>query len=172
MDCQVCNKHEATVHITEIHELSTGAGVPNKLEQKHVCDDCAHAMQLPHMPAMKKTAVNIWKLLQQSAQKSLVEGGLECPDCHMTLAEFRSKGRLGCPRDYEVFRQHLDPLLLRIHNSTNHIGRLPGLDDEELERRRTISDLREKLESAVRDEAYENAARLRDELAALETDAG
>ncbi len=172
MDCQVCSKRPATVHITEVFELSTQEGVPSKLEQKHVCDDCARVMQLPHMPVMKKTAVNIWKLLQQSAQKSLKEGGLKCPDCGMTLAEFRSKGRLGCPNDYEVFRQHLDPLLQRIHNATEHSGRVPGLDDDEIERRRAISELREKLESAIREEAYEHAARLRDQLAALETDAG
>jgi protein-arginine kinase activator protein McsA len=35
---------------------------------------------------------------------------------------------------------------------------------------RTIHSLRERLEAAIRDEAYEDAAKLRDELAAMETE--
>ena len=170
MQCQVCKQKPATVHITEVLELPTDADEPNKLQQKHVCEGCAAVMDLPHAPPPSKGIVNIWQLLQQSAQRSSQEGGLRCPDCGMTLAEFRSQGRLGCPRDYEVFRAHLEPLLQRIHNATEHAGRVPGVAQEELDRMRAISELRERLETAIRDEAYEDAARLRDELAQIETD--
>jgi protein-arginine kinase activator protein McsA len=64
--------------------------------------------------------------LQQSARAQAQATSLACPDCGMTLAEFRSKGRLGCPRDYEIFREHLDPLIERIHNAKHHLGRGPG----------------------------------------------
>jgi protein arginine kinase activator len=86
----------------------------------------------------------------------------------MSLAEFRSKGRLGCPKDYEVFRAHLDPLLLRVHNASAHRGRLPGMDEGTRQRLQQLSDLRAKLEAAIREEAYESAARLRDEIQELE----
>lgn len=170
MQCQVCQKKPATIHITEVLALGSTPDEPNQLQQKHVCEDCSAVMDLPHAPTPSKGVINIWQLLQQSAQRSSQEGGLQCPDCGMTLAEFRSKGRLGCPRDYEIFRAHLEPLLHRIHNSAEHQGRVPGVEPEELERMRVIHDLRERLETAIREEAYEDAARLRDELAEFETD--
>jgi protein arginine kinase activator len=44
----------------------------------------------------------------------------------MKLADFRGKGRLGCPRCYDTFRQELMPLLQRIHEAQSHRGRLPA----------------------------------------------
>lgn len=168
MDCQVCKKNTATVHITEVMELSEEIGQKNKLRQKHVCEGCANLMDLPHAPLVNKSVVDIWKLLQKSAQLSSKESGLQCPDCGMTLSEFRSKGRLGCAKDYEIFHEHLEPLLWRIHGASEHVGRLPGLDNAELGRMRTIHDLRSKLDVAIRKEAYEDAAKLRDELEAID----
>lgn len=170
MICQVCEKNPASVHVTEIvrnEDPEDGPPIDEVLD-KHLCPTCAQQMDLPHMPTVSKKMVDIWKLLQQSTKKTRRDANLACPDCGMTLAEFRSKGRLGCPKDYEVFREHLDVLLLRMHNADAHVGRGPGVDEEEVSRRRHISDLREKLEEAIREEAYENAARLRDELRALQ----
>ncbi|MEM7311115.1 MAG: UvrB/UvrC motif-containing protein [Planctomycetota bacterium] len=172
IECQVCKKNGATVHITEVLEFSPTPGEPHKLRERSVCEGCAKMMDLPHAPVVKKNMVDIWKLLQQSAQKSVQEGGLRCPDCGMTLAEFRSKGRLGCARDYELFQRHLEPLLHRIHNATEHAGRIPGVAEDELDRMKAIHELREQLEAAIREEAYEDAARLRDQLSELDTEAG
>ena len=93
-----------------------------------------------------------------------------CAGCGMTPAEFRSKGRLGCPRCYETFRTELMPLLQRIHEAQAHRGRMPAVvgaiaaqPDE-----RSLADVRKRLEDAVRGERYEEAARLRDELRRLE----
>ncbi len=166
MICELCNKHSATVHVTEI---SKGGGGAPLLQQKHVCEACARSLELPHDPgSLNKGMLDIWKLLRQSAQKARAEGSLSCPQCGMSLAEFRSKGRLGCPKDYEVFRAHLEPLLLRVHNAKEHRGRVPGLSDTQRARMAQISDLRAKLEVAIREEAYESAARLRDEIQELE----
>jgi len=170
MNCQICNKNAVTVFVTEVRTDADGV-TTHAAEEKHLCDGCAASLNIPHqVPVVAKTY--IWKLLQKSARKAQQESALSCPDCGMTLAEFRVKGRLGCPKDYEVFRQHLDPLLERIHNATEHKGRLPGLDAHELERRQALTDLRAKLEEAVREEAYENAARLRDEIQELESAPG
>jgi len=114
---------------------------------------------------------DIWKLLQFSAQQVRQSGKtLTCPDCGMTLTELRRRGRLGCPKDYEVFREYLDELLERMHGATEHVGRVPGLAEGELERVRKISDLKHELGQAINEEAYERAARLRDELKTLEVD--
>jgi len=182
MICQICSEHPATVHVTEIPPPADGKaqGGP-QATQRHLCEACASQLDLPHSPVVaKKHQADIWKLLQQSARRARQEANLSCPDCGMTLAEFRSKGRLGCPRDYEVFQKHLEPVLLRVHNATRHEGRVPldaaGRTQPETsagastgeDRLQLLSTLREKLEAAIRNEAYESAAQLRDEIQELE----
>jgi len=166
MICELCKKQTAMVHVTEISRQEGAAAL---VQQKDVCEGCAQSLDLPNAPvAMNKGVLDIWKLLRQSAQKARAEGSLTCPQCGMSLAEFRSKGRLGCPHDYEVFHAHLEPLLLRVHNAKEHRGRVPGQSATDCERTRHLSDLRAKLEAAIREEAYESAARLRDQIQELE----
>lgn len=169
MRCQSCKDNPATVHVTEVVYGSEGAqSGEQSLEERHLCEQCAQAANLPHTTVIKKSVTEVWKLLQASAQRGRKELAVACPDCGMTLAEFRQRGRLGCPRDYEVFMPHLRDLLERIHGATRHSGRVPGLDEDKLERLKLVGELQRKLEAAIRDEAYETAAQLRDELKALQ----
>ena len=174
MNCQSCDQRQATVHVTEIQEYPVVGRSPDgaqpKLKESHLCEPCAASMKLPYGPVVSvKQFPEIWKLLKQSAKRAREQGSLACPDCGMTLAEFRSKGRLGCPKDYQVFGAHLKGLLLRVHNATEHVGRVPGLDDSERERMQSLTSLRAQLEEAIKQEAYESAARLRDAIQQLET---
>ncbi len=190
MICQNCLKNVATVHVTEILQPedsppdSTGASAaastpasaqaagpastPMTVQERHLCEICAQSLDLPNMPASKKTVADIWKLLQISAQSTRKKGGQTCPSCGMTLDEFRKKGRLGCAKDYEVFAAHIGDLLERVHGARTHVGRIPGTSEADLERLKRLSDLRSQLDTAIREEAYESAARLRDELKTLE----
>jgi protein arginine kinase activator len=174
MICQNCLKNAATVHVTEIlHEAvleATPAAAAQKektITEQHLCDVCAQSMDLPHSAATKKSQADIWKLLQLS-QASRKKTGATCASCGMTLDEFRKKGRLGCAKDYEVFAAHIGDLLERVHGARTHVGRVPGSSEADLERMKRLSELRMRLDVAIREEAYESAARLRDELKALE----
>jgi protein arginine kinase activator len=170
MICQKCQKNEATVQVTEIAQVSDDAklaGSAGKVVEQNLCELCAQALDLPHAPLSKLSQNDIWKLLQVSANQTRKKPGPACPDCGMTLEEFRKKGRLGCPRDYEVFRVHLTDVLERVHGAVQHSGRIPGLAAAGTGGGR-IEDLRKELENAIRAEAYESAARLRDEIRAIE----
>lgn len=168
MICQNCHKNVATVTVIEIPPSdASGQGQPHPVEQQ-LCEMCAQARNLPHAPVQKKTLGDIWKLLQNSSQKPLGEPGVTCPECGMTREEFRMKGRIGCARDYEIFAEDVNEILERVHGSTHHVGRAPGVSPEELTRMRSITCLKRDLDVAIRDEAYENAARIRDELRELE----
>ena len=168
MLCQSCNENQATVHVTEIVHAEGQAHGAGGIQEQHLCERCAEGANLPHMPVIKKSVAEIWKLLQASAQRGRKEVGIACPDCGMTLLEFRQRGRLGCAKDYEVFAPHLRELLERIHGATRHVGRVPGLDELALERLQRVNQLQQKLEDAIRSEDYEDAARLRDELKSIE----
>src|SRR5262249_31924504 len=86
---------------------------------------------------------------------------LTCPECGIKYMEFRAEGRLGCPRDYEVFRLGLEPLLQRIHRASRHVGKSPRRPPTAALLAELIN-LRKELRAAVDAEAYEEAARLRD----------
>ena len=169
MICKNCQKNVATVHVTEIlEEGSEGDGKANVQEQ-HLCEICAQAGQLPHASPNPKTMADIWKLLHQSAQKARkARATVRCGDCQTTLEELRQRGRLGCEACYEVFAAYLGELFERMHGAREHQGRLPGLAGDGQARLEQIRGLKEELEKAVREEAYERAAGIRDELRVLE----
>jgi len=170
MICQNCQKNAATVLVTEIApdlESANGEVKQPEVHEQHLCEVCAQALDLPYAPITKKSPVDIWKLLQLSANQGRKKPGPACPACGMTLEEFRKKGRLGCPRDYEIFRTHLAEVLERVHGAVQHSGRIPGSSGATSATGR-IDLLRQELGNAIRAEAYESAARLRDEIRALE----
>ena len=173
MLCELCTKNQASVRITEIAQgLSPEGHKTQSVSLKHLCAKCAQQLDIEALPpTVSKNVAHIMSMLEQAGRKR-VSSEPPCPRCGMTLAEFRSKGRLGCAHDYEHFARQIEPLLRRMHNASTHVGRLPGLDEAELQRRARSSELRAQLEAAVRDEAYETAARLRDELARMEPGAG
>ena len=170
MLCQNCQKNVATVHVTELIEMESEGP---EVHEERLCEICAQSKDLPHAPVAKKSVTDILKLLQFSAQQSASRRrtAQSCPECGMTWEEFRKRGRLGCPKDYEVFKKPLQDLLQRMHGSVEHAGRSPGVSQDQLARRQRMNELKRDLDSAIRDEAYEQAAQIRDKLKSLETKA-
>lgn len=171
MLCQRCQNAQATVHIDEVNSFQ-GPGHPgNEVDEHHLCEPCAHEAEIPHIAVQQKTMDEVWKLLQMSAMKAkkkeTPKKTLTCADCGTTLEQLRRKGRLGCQTCYTTFVQYLQGLLERMHGSTSHVGRLPGLDGNEIERQREIETAQADLEQAISEEQFERAAELRDRLSSL-----
>ncbi len=166
MLCQNCQKNVATVQVTELIEAGTDEP---EIREEQLCEICAQSKDLPHAPVAKKSVTDILKLLQYSAQQSTARrrAAPVCPDCGMTWEEFRKRGRFGCPKDYEIFAKPLQDLLQRMHGSLEHVGRVPGVCPEKVAQQQRVSELGRELDSAIRDEDYEQAARIRDELRTL-----
>ncbi|MHC4263667.1 MAG: UvrB/UvrC motif-containing protein [Planctomycetota bacterium] len=157
--CEACNEREARIHVTDV----AGPAGPDEdydITEQHLCHQCAARVDLPNVPS-KPQLHQIWQLLGQVQKPQASGQAPHCPNCGMTLAEFRSKGRLGCAHDYEVFADHLMPLLERIHNATEHVGRTPFQPDPGPS---GGIDLERELREAIAAEDYERAAALRDAL--------
>ena len=162
MMCQSCNKKAARVHLTEI-----GSKMKKEI---HLCEVCAkeHEASLPH------TVGSTAPPHLEAVPGPLVGGSEEeadkagsCKTCGVSFSEFRSTGRLGCPDDYEFFRESLVPILERIHGAARHRGKVPPQAGERTIRQRDLMKLSDELERAVKSEKYEDAARLRDRLERL-----
>jgi len=157
MKCQKCAK-PATLHITEV--LSE-----EQFEELHLCEECANK----YLYEPKKDGA-----LKEDGGPS--EGGddtsalnqKECPVCGLKFVEFRNSGRLGCPHDYQEFREELVPLLENIHGETRHVGKTPRRLPQNKQTQSELMQLRKQLQQAVHKEAYEDAARLRDRIRQLE----
>ena len=149
MKCQRCPK-QATLHITEV--------LPgDKFEEVHLCEDCAKKYLYP-AAAGKKAA----------AAEADDPGGKVCGVCGIKFVEFRNTGRLGCPHDYDSFKPELVPLLESIHGEPKHQGKSPRRLPREKAEQRELAHLRRRLQQAVTEEDYEEAARLRDRIRQLE----
>jgi protein arginine kinase activator len=145
------------LHITEILG-------EDQFEELHLCEECAQ------------------KYLYEPQQKASSKGGAvpadevdepgvsnrECPVCGIKFVEFRNSGRLGCPHDYQEFREELTPLLENIHGETKHSGKSPRRLPQSKQTQAELVQLRKQLVQAVNREAYEDAARLRDQIRKLE----
>ena len=66
------------------------------------------------------------------------------------------------------FETDLIPLLQNIHGEVQHCGKLPRRAPDSSRRQHELLQLRNELKVAVDEEDYERAARLRDEIQAIE----
>jgi protein arginine kinase activator len=165
MKCQKCDK-PATFHITEL----TG-GKPKEL---HLCEDHAREYLAENeQPGEEAAPAPGESVSQQLAMGQTVEQLAKldkqaCPICGITFFDFRSKGRLGCSHDYVCFEKELEPLLVNIHGDTAHVGKRPKASPTDTDRLTNLIRLRKELKTAINEEKYEEASKLRDEIRRLE----
>ena len=152
MKCDKCDK-PATVHITDI--------IGGKKTEVHLCETCATSMNQGIEIAFPVPGL-LGKLAQSLPVQADATPVLRCPDCGMTYEEFRRHGRLGCPNDYQVFRDVLIPILERVHGGSSHTGKVPRRTARTVQEENQLVQMREELRRAIAAEDYEKAARLRD----------
>ena len=143
----------------------------NKVTTVHLCEECAKngdgsLKPPPSSPAAQAAALVVLPMSSDQELRELLER--RCPECGLTYAEFRTRGRLGCAHDYALFRKGLLPLLEKIHGKTQHEGKVPSQAGTDLAREKQLQRLRIELKKAVKREAYEEAAKLRDQIRSLE----
>jgi protein arginine kinase activator len=156
--CKRCSK-PATLHITEIR---SGA-----VQELHLCETCAQQYLNQEQEESSESTDEV----AQKESESLEEfDHLVCPNCGITFREFRQQGRLGCPHDYIAFAKELKPLLENIHGETQHTGKFPKRAPHASQLQYRLIKLRSELRTAVDEEEYETAARIRDEIQSLEKD--
>ena len=153
MKCDCCS-NPATIHLTDI--------VSGQKKEVHLCQECAEQKQLVEDQELNLSVILESVIGQHVGPKTDELSKLTCPICGIKYMEFRAEGRLGCPHDYETFRTALEPLLLRIHRKCEHVGKVPRRAIQSAARQAELLELRRQLRSAVEQEAYEEAARLRD----------
>lgn len=170
MLCERCKKNEATVHYREII---------NGKERKYLlCADCAREMEKSGEISFSAPkffgdgelgALNsvFGSLFAPPRGAHTLSEAKKCPLCGATFNELVKEGKVGCAKCYDTFQAELERTISGIHAKETHTGKSPAKLRDKLDVKQKIRALERELKDAIRDERYERAAELRDELNTL-----
>jgi protein arginine kinase activator len=166
MLCDVCHKKDALVHFTEI--------IDNQITKLHLCEECAKnkGLQFPFGKPLFSMGDLLAGLSNFDTYSTEQKSKIKCPNCGVTYDDFRRNGKLGCSQCYHCFKSELETLLKRIHGSNTHLGKVPApLASKPVRKSKKavltenqLKKLQMDLLEAVKNEEYERAALIRDEI--------
>ena len=186
MLCQNCGKNEVNFRYTQIIN-----GVKKEMA---LCDKCAKSLGLEsldfNMPINFSNFLG--DFFDEVAETNFLPSfskteTLKCNNCGTTYDEFIKTGKFGCSNCYDVFSHGLDNVLKNIHSSNTHVGRkskwINKLNEaSKQENNETqvkpkaktskpktskedkLAELNIELKQAIKEERYEDAAKIRDEI--------
>lgn len=167
MLCDKCGQRPATVHYKQV--------INGVAQEQHLCEQCAGGWG-------GFGTLDLNKLFSAAAQPR--REAAVCPVCGMSFTEFKNGGRLGCGSCYTAFAELLSPLIRRYHGERRHKGKLkrpllyradsgqPLSPPEGELANKTYEKLalQKQLAELVELEKFEEAAKVRDKLRALEAE--
>ena len=159
--CDLCGKGEATMNVSQLDK-------DGKVTEISVCAECASKRGFTEVQQLKAGVAGI--IAELKARVDEADSKLVCRNCGLSYAEFKRQGQLGCAGCYVSFHDELVPLIRRIHDAVQHVGRTASGGRKQAQVKMNIQKLREALSGAIQDEDYEKAAALRDQLKRTETE--
>ena len=186
MLCQNCGKREANVKYTQI--------INGVKKQISVCSECAVKLGIdgPDFSDFSMSFNSfLGDFFNDYAQSSLLPSFesdvVKCKKCGMSYEDFIKTGMFGCSNCYETFSNPINSLVRNLHGTTKHIGRSPkkigdaissdknknknSKSEEVVETEKKQNniekkkqDLQKELDKAIKEERYEDAAKIRDQI--------
>lgn len=179
MICENCGKREANVRYTKI--------VNGHKQEYKLCEECSKKLGIGNMDFNMPISFSSFfsDFLEDVQNASMLPElelikSLKCDTCNLTFEDFMNTGKIGCSNCYDTFQEKIDPILKNMQGSNRHIGRLGKVEKGSLKenvpevKQNEISELAKKkqeLKKLVKEEKYEEAAKVRDEIKALEENA-
>ena len=166
MFCDECHENKPYIYMVKI--------VNGKIFKTHLCEDCARkfwdgALSLDEFSKLPQFLSDVLNLEEDHFLEDFKEEDeVTCSTCGIKLSDFRKSGRLGCSECYKSFEEKLSQLLKRIHGEVTHVGKVPSRLDEQARLELKLVQLRHNLKVCVKEEEYEKAAKVRDEIRNLE----
>lgn len=185
MLCSNCGKNEANVRYTRI--------INGEKTEYSVCEECAKKLGIDdidfNMPINFSNFISDFFDDDTLLPSFTSQNVSQCPKCGLTYDEFVQSGRLGCGECYSAFGNKIDAVLRNLHGTSKHKGRAPKnilskgkanhlnlahnpSDDDakpkaltkEEKKKEKINELNKELQLAIKEERYEDAAKIRDEI--------
>ncbi len=168
MLCQNCGENEANINYKQVIN-----GVKKEL---HLCENCYKELGLQsldfNLPMNFSSIFGDFLNEYEEEQFPLMQinENLKCDVCNMTYNEFLDTGKFGCENCYKTFSNKINPLLEKLQGTNSYKGR-KALENSNAEVKQDtakenskIEELKEKLKQLIKEEKYEEAAKVRDEI--------
>jgi len=159
MLCNACKQNEAKVHLTKI--------VGDKMQKVDLCEDCSKDKGVDDPTSYSDLLLGLSAPPVPSEPETATEIGVKCPTCGYSQADFKKAGRFGCSECYLTFSDGLEGMLKTMHKGTRHTGKVPAALQQSRAEAQKLKQLQKRLEKAVTEENFEEAAQLRDEIKRL-----
>lgn len=170
MKCQNCKKNEAAFFYEE--------NINGKKKSVSLCAECAEKLHMTEkfeMPAFASPFAawqndidNFFDGFFSLSPRVAAPKNKVCPGCGSSFDDIVASGKACCPQCYATFADELLPTLRSLHGEVSHTGRVPLGDRTKREKENKIAALRDDLGKAIAAEDFEKAAKLRDEIRAME----
>ncbi|MEM0895912.1 MAG: UvrB/UvrC motif-containing protein [Verrucomicrobiota bacterium] len=160
MICDVCKTKAATVYLTQI--------VNGQMQKVNLCEGCAKEKGVTDPTGFALAEMLLGLGTEKKLERSSDEAS--CDSCGFTQSDFKKTGRLGCSKCYRIFGDGLGSLLKAMHRGTKHVGKSPQKFQGSRDFSDRLEDLKHRLKIAVKDENFEEAAALRDQIRSAEED--
>lgn len=177
MKCQNCGENEANVKYTQVIN-----GVKKEMA---LCDECSKSLGLQSVDF--NIPINFSSFLGQFLEEDNILGNivsqseLKCDKCNMTYDEFMKNGKFGCDNCYIAFSNQVNMILRNLQGNDKHVGRKYNLieskNEEQIDNKQDLvsknddnktEKLKQDLKKAIKEERYEDAAKIRDEIKKIE----
>lgn len=172
MKCQNCGKEEANIKYYE--------NINGEKREIIICSNCAKSLNLMDFP-------NMLSYFFTNHPKELFDNEYSekvCNKCSYTFDDYLEKGLFGCPDCYSAFSDRIDTLLTKIHGKNRHlitedkskesnikkspIIKKQNSQNKDIDKITNIDVLKNLLSLSIKEERYEDAAKLRDRIKILE----
>jgi len=160
--CEICGKNEAVIHVQQI--------MGSEIIELRLCEECAEKKGISGENTNLDFSISelLTGLLNITSEVKNDNDQSFCRNCGMTYKEFQKEGKLGCPECAQVFRKDIRTILESISGTHQHIGRYPKKLREFKKLLIDKTEMKQKLQEAIKNEDYEAAAIIRDKIHALE----
>ncbi len=181
MLCDNCGKREANVRYSE--------NINGRKKELHLCEECSKKLGIENMDFNMPIDFSSFfgGLLEDFGTNDFMPlfnevKQLKCDNCGYTFEDIVNTGKLGCENCYSVFENRLDPIIKKIQGSNKHVGRTGKIIDSKISEKINNKDsktennkdvskvekLQNDLKKAIKEEKYEEAAKIRDEIKKIE----
>ena len=163
--CDKCGAENANTHVKTI--------INGEFREYDLCSACAHKLgysdpfadmesEFSHM--LGSFFGNVLPARTQSTR---------CEFCGSTYAEIANTGQVGCAHCYELFADRLNPSIVRIHGNAAHCGKhskaaAQAREEHAETKEEKLRRLQSQLDEAIKQQEFERAAELRDEIKGME----
>ena len=169
MKCQECQERPVTLQFTQV--------INGNKTEVHVCEICAKEKgYMPHLDegySLHNLLAGLFnfdstQLENHNGEAFKKPNDLQCPKCELTFSEFKRVGKFGCAECYQSFSARLDPIIRRVHSgNTKHYGKIPKRKGGSLHTKKELESYQLQLRQLIENEAFEEAANVRDKIKAL-----